>query len=207
MPLKRFLSLPQDERDKILCLSSQEFARSGYDSTSLNELIKKLEISKGQFYYWFEDKADLFLTILDEICTGFSSAIMKNGHPQSAETFWQHLEEIDENVIEWLDENHSFFPIFKRVMELPEDHPVQQGIHKLMWPMFLHYGQTIQQGIEFGLVRDDIPFPMLMKMLDEVRTGLDHFELNNSDEMTKEQIKLVQRTRTRITRTILEKVD
>ena len=66
MPLNRFLNLPNEEKERVLGISKTQFATNGYDATSLNLLLKELKISKGQFYYWFEDKADLFFTIMQE---------------------------------------------------------------------------------------------------------------------------------------------
>jgi TetR/AcrR family transcriptional repressor of nem operon len=48
-------------RDKALVL----FWRKGYQATSLNDLVKAMEISRSSFYATFVDKRSLFLDCLD----------------------------------------------------------------------------------------------------------------------------------------------
>ncbi len=60
MARPRFGNLDAATRRKILETAAVEFAARGFDGTSLNHLIEDLGISKGSFYYYFDDKVDLF---------------------------------------------------------------------------------------------------------------------------------------------------
>lgn len=48
----------------ILNAAEIVFAKSGYEHASLNEIGKLAEFSRQTLYQYFEDKADLFLTVL-----------------------------------------------------------------------------------------------------------------------------------------------
>ena len=64
MARPRFRNLDRETRHRILETAAVEFASRGFEGTSLNQLIDRLGISKGSFYYYFDDKADLFTTPL-----------------------------------------------------------------------------------------------------------------------------------------------
>lgn len=51
-------------RDAILNAAEIVFAKSGYEYASLNEIGKLAEFSRQTLYQYFEDKADLFLSVL-----------------------------------------------------------------------------------------------------------------------------------------------
>lgn len=46
-------------RDELLDVAQRLFARHGYDSTSVNQIIGELGVSKGAFYHYFDSKEDL----------------------------------------------------------------------------------------------------------------------------------------------------
>ena len=94
MPLNRFLNLPEEEKDRVLKISKLQFSTHGYDSMSLNLLLKEIDISKGQFYYWFEDKADLFFTIIQEGLDALNLRLLEHGQPTSKTGYWTHMRQI-----------------------------------------------------------------------------------------------------------------
>lgn len=51
-------------RNAILEAAETVFARSGYEYASLNEVGKLAEFSRQTLYQYFEDKADLYLSVL-----------------------------------------------------------------------------------------------------------------------------------------------
>lgn len=48
--------------NEIIKTASHLFAVNGYDGTSISEICKVGHISKGKFYYYFNDKEDLFIS-------------------------------------------------------------------------------------------------------------------------------------------------
>ena len=61
----RRLDKLDDERKKRLFESAaEEFADKGYDGASLNRILKQSGMGKSSLYYYFDDKADLFTTLI-----------------------------------------------------------------------------------------------------------------------------------------------
>lgn len=53
-----------DRREELLNAALDEFIAKSYEEASLNNIIKNAGISKGTFYYHFEDKQALYLSLL-----------------------------------------------------------------------------------------------------------------------------------------------
>ncbi|MBS7526305.1 TetR/AcrR family transcriptional regulator [Fusibacter paucivorans] len=54
------------KREQLIAAALAEFSTTDYESASLNQIIKTSGISKGVFYYHFENKEALYLALLDE---------------------------------------------------------------------------------------------------------------------------------------------
>jgi TetR/AcrR family transcriptional repressor of nem operon len=54
-------------KDKIMEAATELFHLYGYDGTSIDMLIKKAGVSKSNFYYYFEGKEELGLSVLTKL--------------------------------------------------------------------------------------------------------------------------------------------
>ena len=64
MPSATFFHLPPAKREKLLQCAQEEFSRVPFDEASINRIVHQAEISRGSFYMYFTDKADLFRYLL-----------------------------------------------------------------------------------------------------------------------------------------------
>lgn len=53
------------KKEKVIKLSAELFFRNGYVNTGLNEILKVCNIPKGSLYYYFTNKEDLLLKVID----------------------------------------------------------------------------------------------------------------------------------------------
>src|SRR6266581_3203837 len=58
-------------RDQILNAASRLIHVQGYQSTSLDDVLRESGVGKGNFYYYFKSKEDLGYAILDQIIGSF----------------------------------------------------------------------------------------------------------------------------------------
>ncbi|QBD74881.1 TetR/AcrR family transcriptional regulator [Ktedonosporobacter rubrisoli] len=63
----KFASLEQEKKERIINAAIKEFARSGYDRASTNEIIKEANIAKGSLFSYFNNKKELYLFLLDYV--------------------------------------------------------------------------------------------------------------------------------------------
>ena len=204
MPLKRFLNLDSGLKKRVLDIAREEFAQHGYEAMSLNGFLQKAEISKGQFYYWFEDKADLFLTIVGEAAEGINLTIMSQNQPSSAGDFWQHMETYNQVIDEWWANNLEHLPIFARAMELPFTHNVVDRAIQLFEPKELHIRQTVELGQQWGLVRTDISLDSLMELFHHLHMGFGFFEMQNLGDCSHEKGAKISSLLVKLTKSLLE---
>ncbi|GAA3413160.1 TetR/AcrR family transcriptional regulator [Paenibacillus hodogayensis] len=68
----KFYSLEQKKQERIINEAMKEFARSGYDRASTNEIIKEANIAKGSLFVYFNNKKELYLFLLDYISEAVS---------------------------------------------------------------------------------------------------------------------------------------
>ncbi|MGC5325951.1 TetR/AcrR family transcriptional regulator [Brevibacillus sp. SYSU BS000544] len=64
MPKQTFFNLPEEKRNLIIHLATEEFASRPFSKASLSSIVSKAGIAKGSMYQYFEDKKDLFLYIV-----------------------------------------------------------------------------------------------------------------------------------------------
>jgi len=67
MPKQTFINLPKEKKENILKEAMLEFGHYGFDLASIQRITEQSGISRGSFYQYFEDKADIFGEVLIEI--------------------------------------------------------------------------------------------------------------------------------------------
>ncbi|HAG42615.1 MAG TPA: TetR/AcrR family transcriptional regulator, partial [Clostridium sp.] len=56
---------PEETREQILDISSRLFIEKGYEKTSIQDIINKLQMSKGAIYHHFKSKEEILQGVLD----------------------------------------------------------------------------------------------------------------------------------------------
>jgi TetR/AcrR family transcriptional regulator len=69
-----------EHRQELFDYSLEEFSTLGYEQASINAILEKAGMSKGQFYYHFKSKEDLYLALIDEVISrkkAFMAQVMR----------------------------------------------------------------------------------------------------------------------------------
>lgn len=61
--MTRIVKNPEERRDQLIAIAQQLFFTKGYESTSVNDIIEAVGVSKGTFYYYFESKLAILETM------------------------------------------------------------------------------------------------------------------------------------------------
>ena len=84
MPTKAFYKLDSDKQKRIIDSAKQEFSENYYEDASINKIIKEINMPRGSFYLYFENKEDLYLYILELYLKEFKIILLelleKNNH-------------------------------------------------------------------------------------------------------------------------------
>jgi AcrR family transcriptional regulator len=184
MPRERFLNLPLEDRSRLLGIAMKELAARGFDDASLNGILAEAGISKGAYYYYFEDKEDLFATAiegaLDEVLARLPLPAFERLTP---EEFWPAVERA---VGEWttlFDSSRELVQATLRLKEAWRHSPRFAAVlakGQLLWRTLIEAGQRL------GCVRTDIPTEMLVRLVQANDHALDAMFSSASSELTRD---------------------
>lgn len=63
----RTVKKPEERRSEILAAAQGLFTEQGYESTSIDQIVDRVGVAKGTFYYYFDAKHDVLEAIVDEM--------------------------------------------------------------------------------------------------------------------------------------------
>jgi AcrR family transcriptional regulator len=67
----------QERRRQIMTAAKHVFAEAGYHGASIHAIIERAQIARGTFYLYFESKAAVFDSILDQAMTDLRARIRR----------------------------------------------------------------------------------------------------------------------------------
>lgn len=116
MPLKTFENLPETERTAIIDVCMSEFATQGFKNASTNNIVKKLGIPKGSIFYWFGNKDNLYLFLID-ITVNHFVAELAGATQKWPNEILARLRIIMETSFTFLEKNPNHFRLFMSFMD------------------------------------------------------------------------------------------
>lgn len=91
---KSFNRLDESRRQNILNECIIEFAEKGYTNASTNTIAKNAGIAKGLLFYYFENKKNLFLYILEHIGSLITCEIVSSIQKIESDDFFNKIKEL-----------------------------------------------------------------------------------------------------------------
>ncbi len=189
MARPRFQNLDQETRNHILETAAEEFAAQGFDGTSLNRLIETLGISKGSFYYYFDDKADLFITVVDHAWSVLMPAEIADIGELDNKDYWPTLEVMMGEGRRRVRENPWIVGFTRLIYDPPENPGIRDALSERFEQAREWQADLIRQGRRLGTVRDDLPVELLQHLLVGADEAGDRWFVENWDRHTEEEIK------------------
>ncbi len=181
----RFDRLEEERQERILGAAAEEFAARGYESASLNRIVERAGESKGSLYYYFEDKTDLFSTVVERatarmlgLVGGFTLGSL------TAETFWPTLDRLVRRSAEYLDSNAWYVKLARSFYRLRLESR-GGGATVRVWGLVRRWTEdTIARGQELGVVRTDLPRVFLVEMTLALGEAADRWLLEHWEHLS-----------------------
>ena len=76
-------------KDKILQSAAMLFTHHGFEKISIDQVMKKAELTRGAFYSHFKSKSDLYAQAISKAAKTAQNR-KPNGHPQNIKQFGQY---------------------------------------------------------------------------------------------------------------------
>ncbi len=162
MPRPRFERLDAARRDAILDAAEEEFAAHGFAQASYNRIIERSGVSKGAMYYYFDDKADLYLTVVRRTTAELIAVVGEVGEVSDPEGFWAECGALAGRAIGYfMAEPRRGERIRGLVRSLAEAPP---GVREVTSLAEEPTRKILEAGQRVGAVRDDLPIGLLVAM-------------------------------------------
>ncbi|UUZ91911.1 TetR/AcrR family transcriptional regulator [Paenibacillus sp. P25] len=166
MPFSRFEKLAREKRELLLDQAAREFAAHGFEQSSINRILEQSNMSKGAAYYYFEDKADLFVTVIQ-----YASEYLRlhelelNLDSTTAKDFWERVLANHREPILRSYERPWLFRVFGVCTQIPASDMVREPLASLIQRSKDQVTGLIQRGQELGVIRSDLPIDLLFEWL------------------------------------------
>lgn len=164
-PLARFDKLAPDKRAAILDAATAEFARHGFEGASINRVIAAAGISKGAIYYYFEDKTDLFATVIEAAVAAMALDWRVGLDATDADGFWAVLHDLLGQSWHYVCDNPHWLDLGRAFVQLPHEMWFEGRIGVFMQRMIGDLTAVVAHGQSLGAVRDDLPADVLCGLL------------------------------------------
>jgi AcrR family transcriptional regulator len=172
MPRPRFESLPAERRREVLDAAAREFARHGYEGSSFNRVMAEVGASKGAFYYWFADKADLYRAVLAESVERMSAAMGSVEAARSRTAFWAQLVSLFDQVGRFYRDDPSAAVLALAVARGEGDAELVDRGRKWI-------DDLVAEGRRCGALRTDLPAELTASIIWSMIEAADHWLVRN----------------------------
>ncbi|MGH7381567.1 MAG: TetR/AcrR family transcriptional regulator [Candidatus Methylomirabilales bacterium] len=132
---------------RIAQVARREFARRGFDATSIRQIVAEARVTKPVLYYYFKNKRDLFLSLLEEavapLCDEVERIASGDGTPRD------RMVEIIAAVLRFVEKRPDEFMLLHRAVERRE-REVQVLAQKYFRRNFQAISGVLQEGVDRG---------------------------------------------------------
>ena len=181
MPRPRFDTIDPERRHSILSSAAEAFRHGGLHGASLNDILAAAGISKGAFYYYFDDKMDLYATVIDEAVRRFEAVFA--GQPPvdelSASDFWSSLEDNYRSLFSFSVDNAAVVGLVETLSDVSPEELAQVSVDARCLSWLQRY---LERGQELGVVRSDLPLNVLIRLAGSVDKSMGRRLFENPEE-------------------------
>jgi AcrR family transcriptional regulator len=193
MPLVRFERLEAERRARLLAAAAQEFAAQGYERASLGRIAEDAGLSKPALYYYFEDKADLYATVVREAWARLSPQGHVDLDRLQPETFWPALEAFHLVSFERSRQEPWLLAVWKLAYHPPPEGAGAGAVAEVFERGRAFLKTLLRRGQELRVVRTDLPEELLIAMLTAADNAADHWLVDQWESLGHEDVARLSR--------------
>ena len=189
MPFARFDKLSPEKRERILVVAAQEFARYGYEDASINRILEQAQMSKGAAYYYFEDKVDLFCTVV-RYCSERLRLIDQQVDiaALTRETFWSALAELHRLPLLRSFEQPWLFAALRAAGQLSPAALQREPLATLSRQLRTWAMAFVKRGQEIGAIRKDLSDDLIFAWFQALDSASDHWLVAHWQQLDRQAV-------------------
>ena len=204
MARPRFDRLPHQKQAAIIEAASREFASNGFAGASLNQIIKQSGLSKGALYYYFDDKEDLFITVIHSVYDRILELFGELPTAKNAGEFWKLIENLSRKSIAVTVENPTMFGLMSSYITASRRKELKHPLEEYEQPNFVFYEKVIKTGQKLGAVRKDLPDDLIISLIEAIHIAFSAWFATHSQEITESDWNRFEEKFIKVSRRFLE---
>ncbi|MCP4809569.1 MAG: TetR/AcrR family transcriptional regulator [Proteobacteria bacterium] len=177
MPRPRWDRLDSARREQILGAAMAAFSTKGFDGASYNQIIAAAGVSKGAMYYYFDDKLDLFVTLLRHEL----EPLVELFHAFDTSDFWASFHQGSAAATRWAIERPEQIVLGRDLALLHDRNPGHPAIRALYDELLGFTDHLLAIGRELGEIRTDLPEGLLAAVVRACSEAVDRWYLDHFD--------------------------
>lgn len=175
-----------DNKNRIVQAATELFIQKGAQDTSLSDIARKLEISKGTLYYYYASKADLLFDVTDAFMRNLTGSLLDwvkglQRKMPANEVVTQVLKEL------FAAKNRGKLHLYLIYEAITENHLLK----KKLGEAYEQWLQMLKEGLHVVLPENDSVDTYAEILLMMITGGIIHSALGISTSKTDEAVSLV----------------
>ncbi len=161
-----FDNISEEKRQRIIQAATGEFAQKGFENANMNTIAKKADVSVGSLYKYFENKQDLFLTIIQYSIKSMEELLTVLA--VSEEDILVKVERIIREIQRSSKESATLLKLYNAMTAENNPRFASQFAYEMEALTASIYRKAIEEGQKNGDIRGDIDAPFAAFLLDDI---------------------------------------
>jgi len=170
VPSPRLARLDPASRNRLTEVAIRHFGAEGFERASLNRIIAEAGLGKSSYYYYFEDKRDLFLETLRVAIEGLYADVPYPTPPRSKQRYWPTLEAHMQRMVQAVQARPHLIAFFSKLERAQVTDPHLDSLRARARELYL---PMLRAGQELGCVRRDVALEVLAELWEAADLVLD----------------------------------
>ncbi len=181
----QFEKLPPTEQQKIIKVCLEEFGDKGYARASTNTIVKNAGIPKGTLFYFFKNKKNLFLYLVDHAVNRYIEFVEAYTEDLPPDLFDRLLYMFEVRMRFAVHAPHLYRFFFRTLLKIPDE------LKADMQGRFKSYAAAskdqMSEGLDISRLRKGVSVDQAMELLSYFTEGLLARHTDNLAELDADQ--------------------
>ncbi|URZ14359.1 TetR/AcrR family transcriptional regulator [Clostridium felsineum] len=164
---------PEERKSELMDAAEKLFATVGYNKTSVSDIVKKISVAQGTFYYYFKSKEDIFIAIFARKSDIIFSKIKRELENEKSNAMDKLIKAV-KIYIEGKSKKSDIDDKLIEALHLEEN----AGLHyrTIIYTIKTHlplFADIIKQGVKEGLFNTEYPEAVAELLITQINFTLD----------------------------------
>ena len=167
--MEKFLSLPEEKRNRIIDAALKTFSTNGYKKTSVSDIAAAAGISKAMVFHYFGTKKELYFYLVN-LCGKTIVKEIDERFDYGVTDFFERLK-LSTSIEISVMKKHPSIPSFLASMYFENDEEVRGDIKDILAKSEGERNKIAFDGVDYSKFKNDSDIKLLMKMLAWIGDG------------------------------------